>query len=192
VLPTFSDLGRHRPAAADGGAEIAAEGIADEAPVLHEDRLVQVELGAHAGDLIGIGHELREHHLDRSPGTRNSMLKTASAPEEHRHHGEQAPRDQVSTAHEPAAMRATTCADDVAQNGIRVEVVLRALHVGAKGPHGEVVHEGHGERLIERELLDGEIDGAALGGVGLAAALLQQLVEPGALHARPVEVAAHQ
>src|SRR5580765_2184277 len=38
------DLGRHRPAAADRGAEVAPEGIANEAPVLHEDRLVQVEL----------------------------------------------------------------------------------------------------------------------------------------------------
>ena len=88
------DLGRHRPAASDGGAEVAAEGVADEAPVLHEDRLVEVKLSTHASDLIGIGHELREHHLDGVAGDEEQHAEHGERdPEEHRHHREQAPRD---------------------------------------------------------------------------------------------------
>ena len=95
VLPTFSAI-----SAATGRRlrievpRSPAERVADEAPVLHEDRLVEVELGAHAGDLIGIGHELGEHHLDGVAGDEEQHAEDGERdPEEHRHHGEEAPRD---------------------------------------------------------------------------------------------------
>ena len=89
-----------------------AEGIADEAPVLHEDRLVEVELGAHARDLLGVGHELREHHLHRVAGDEEQHAEDGERdPEEHRHHREQAPRDPGQHGEARLMPRArTTCA----------------------------------------------------------------------------------
>src|SRR5215470_12147405 len=79
---------------------------------------------------------------------------------------------------------------DVAQHRVGVEVVLRPLHVGAVRPHREVVEQRHGQRVFDRQLLDRHVDRAPLRRVELAPALLEQLVELGVLHARPVEVAA--
>ena len=65
------------------------------------------------GDLIGIGHELGEHHLDGVAGDEEQHAEDGERdPEEHGHHGEQAPRDPGQHG-EPSLMprwRRTTCA----------------------------------------------------------------------------------
>src|SRR5258705_238443 len=57
----LADLGRHGPPAPDGGAQIPAERVGDEAAVLFQDRLVQVELRPHLRDLLRRRDELGEH-----------------------------------------------------------------------------------------------------------------------------------
>ena len=120
------------------------------------------------------------------------MLKTASVtPKSTGTTARRRRATQVSTARagpDAGYLRSITSL----RTGYALKLYLVPCTLARNAHTDEVVHEGHGERLVERELLDGEIDGAALGGVGLAPALLQQLVELGVLHARPVEVAAHQ
>ena len=99
VLPTFS------PISVATGRRLRIEvprsprtALADEAAVLHEDGLVQVELGAHLGDLIGIGHELGQHHLHGIAGDEEQHAEHGQRhPEQDRDHGEDAAcRIQVS------------------------------------------------------------------------------------------------
>src|SRR6267142_6845993 len=126
-----------------------------------------------------------------SPGTRNSMLKTASV----------TPKRTGTTARTRRATKISTpetnspglAADrGVAQDRIGVEVVLDALHPGAERPHRELVDQRHGECLLQGELLDREVEGPPLRRIRLAPPLGQHLVELGVLHTRPVEVAADE
>ena len=88
----LADLGGHGPAAPDRGAEVAAERVADEAAVLQEDRLVEMELRPHLGDLVRRGDELGEHHLHRVAGDQEQHAEHGEGdPEQHGHHGEDAP-----------------------------------------------------------------------------------------------------
>ena len=90
----LADLGDDGPASADRRAEVAAERVAHEAPVLREHGLVQVKLGAHARDLLGGGHELGEHHLHGIAGDEEEHAEDGERhPEQHRDDGEDAAGD---------------------------------------------------------------------------------------------------
>ena len=102
VPDVLADLGGDWTAAADRGAEIAAGRARHETPVLLEDRLVEVELGAHLGDLVGRGDELGEHHLHRVAGHEEQHAEDGQRhAEQHRHDGQDPPRDPGQ--HGPAA-----------------------------------------------------------------------------------------
>src|SRR5262249_17218500 len=90
----LADLHGDGPAAPDRSPEVAAEGVADEAAVLREDRLVEVELRAHLSDLVGCGDELGEHHLYRVTRDQEKHAEDGERhPEQNRYHGEDAPSE---------------------------------------------------------------------------------------------------
>src|SRR6267142_1540899 len=129
--------------------------------------------------------------LTGSPGTRKSMLKTASVTPNRT--GTTARIRRPTKISTPETKSPGLAADrGVAQDRIGVEVVLDALHPGAERPHRELVDQRHGEGLLQRELLDREVEGPPLRRIRLAPPLGQHLVELGVLHTRPVEVAADQ
>ena len=78
VLRMFSRSPSRPAPAADRRPEVAAQRVADEPRVLPRDRLVQVELRPHLGDLVGVVTNSASIIFTGSPGTRNSMLNTAS------------------------------------------------------------------------------------------------------------------
>ena len=88
----LADLGGHGAPAPDRGAEITANRVGDEASVLLDDRLVQVQLRPHLLDLGRRRDELGEHHLHGVAGDQEQHAEHGEGdPEQHGDHREQSP-----------------------------------------------------------------------------------------------------